>query len=280
MPNSPVRAPLVADALIAALSPAVAARYTRLEIVEETGSTNADLLATPSSDAGLQVRIAERQTAGRGRRARSWVGAPGAGLAFSVGTTFQGSAASLGSLPLVVGVACCTALRRLGYPVSLKWPNDLVHVQADGSLRKLGGILVELKSLGAERWWAVCGVGLNVLPTAYQGLDQAPMAQPATSLSELAEVQSRTVVLAALLTELQSLLDGGPVQWPESVEAGRAFDSLSGQSVQVLEPQREWSGMAQGWDEQGRLLVRDAQGVTQALVSAELSVRRQSGGEA
>ena len=277
MPNSPVRDPIVADALIAALGPAVATRYSKLEVVAETGSTNADLLAAPVPEAGLQVRLAERQTAGRGRRARAWVGAPGASLAFSVGVALQGPAADLSTLPLVVGVACCKALCGLGYPVLLKWPNDLVHVQPDGSLRKLGGILVELRTLGAERWWAVGGIGLNLLPSAYETLDPIPGAQPAISLSELGEERPATAVLAALLTELQLVLDAGPAQWPLSVEAGRAFDSLMGQGVQVLEPQREWSGLAQGWDDQGRLLVRDPHGVTRPLVSAELSVRRRSG---
>jgi biotin-(acetyl-CoA carboxylase) ligase len=61
------------------------------------------------------------------------------------------------------------------------------------------------------------------------------------------------------------------------VAAGRAFDSLMGQPVRVIEPQHQWSGIAQGWNDDGRLQVRDSQGANHSLVSAEVSVRRQSG---
>src|SRR5207253_4097126 len=113
------------------------------DIVEETGSTNADLLlacrAGPWSESA-SVRVAYRQTAGRGRHGRPWQGQ--AGLTFSVALPLPLAPARLSGLSLAVGLALAEALAacdaRLAQAITLKWPNDL---QVDG--RKLAGILIE-----------------------------------------------------------------------------------------------------------------------------------------
>ena len=50
--------------------------FSRLDVVDETGSTNADLIARAAAgdDIAGAVLIAEHQTAGRGRSGRTWVG--------------------------------------------------------------------------------------------------------------------------------------------------------------------------------------------------------------
>src|SRR5215475_5955928 len=142
----------------ARLNGALASRpapWREVRVVEETGSTNADLLAEARSGAaeGL-VLVAEAQTAGRGRMGRRWISPPRRALTFSVLLRPAVSAGLLGWVPLLAGVAVASALEHTaGVDARLKWPNDVL---AGGA--KLAGIL-------AERWGGaiVVGTGINVL---------------------------------------------------------------------------------------------------------------------
>jgi BirA family transcriptional regulator, biotin operon repressor / biotin---[acetyl-CoA-carboxylase] ligase len=149
--------------------------WREIRVVDETGSTNADVvkLARSGAAAGF-VLIAEHQTAARGRLDRSWSAPARSGLTFSVllrptdvtpdvmtdlqvGLPPRASVAvppaRWSLLPLVVGVGVASALRQVaGVDVGLKWPNDLMIDD-----RKVGGILAETLDDAV-----VVGVGLNV----------------------------------------------------------------------------------------------------------------------
>ena len=129
--------------------------WREVRVVEETGSTNADLLAKARSGAGEGlVLVAEAQTSGRGRMGRRWISPPRRALTFSVLLRPAVPAGLLGWAPLLAGVAVASALERTaGVDARLKWPNDVL---VDGA--KIAGIL-------AERWGnaVVIGTGINVL---------------------------------------------------------------------------------------------------------------------
>ncbi len=129
--------------------------WHEVRVVEETGSTNADLLARARSGAGEGlVLVAEAQTSGRGRMGRRWISPPRRALTFSVLLRPAVPAGLLGWAPLLAGVAVASALERTaGVDARLKWPNDVL---VDGA--KIAGIL-------AERWGnaVVIGTGINVL---------------------------------------------------------------------------------------------------------------------
>src|SRR5215470_17590410 len=129
--------------------------WREVRVVEETGSTNADLLAEAQAGAGEGlVLVAEAQTAGRGRMGRRWISPLRRALTFSVLLRPAVPAGLLGWTPLLAGVAVASALERTaGVDARLKWPNDVL---ADGA--KIAGIL-------AERWGnaVVIGTGINVL---------------------------------------------------------------------------------------------------------------------
>jgi BirA family transcriptional regulator, biotin operon repressor / biotin---[acetyl-CoA-carboxylase] ligase len=129
-----------------------------VRVVARCRSTNSALLADPSPRRVLLV--AERQTAGRGRRGRRWLSARGAALTFSIAAPMARPLREIAPLAPVAGVAIARALRRLGVRrVGLKWPNDLM---VNGA--KLGGILVETRSRdGSIR--VVVGVGINLKRT-------------------------------------------------------------------------------------------------------------------
>jgi BirA family biotin operon repressor/biotin-[acetyl-CoA-carboxylase] ligase len=111
-----------------------------LEVVDEVDSTSSRLLALAAAGAPSGTCLAaEWQSAGRGRRGRSWVAALGGSLTFSLLWRFERGAGHLGGLSLAVGVAVARALAACGVErVQVKWPNDVV-----ADFHKLAGILVE-----------------------------------------------------------------------------------------------------------------------------------------
>ena len=140
-----------------------------LERVAETKSTNDDLLGRWRAGELIDpvARVAQNQTAGKGRVGRSWLANPEDSLCFSLAYPFQRSPSELSGLSLLVGLAVLQGIANaLGIEKSalyaqglrLKWPNDLLLNNA-----KLGGILIEggQAKIG-EPTWMIIGVGINL----------------------------------------------------------------------------------------------------------------------
>jgi BirA family biotin operon repressor/biotin-[acetyl-CoA-carboxylase] ligase len=134
--------------------------WRRIDVVAETGSTNADLIARAAAGEDIDgaVLVAEHQTAGRGRNGRSWSAVPRTQVTMSVGVSVDGIPNSAwGWIPLVTGLAVLDAVAVAGVDAGLKWPNDvLARPPAHG---KLAGILAEVAAPASV---VVIGVGLNV----------------------------------------------------------------------------------------------------------------------
>ncbi|MBA3745838.1 biotin--[acetyl-CoA-carboxylase] ligase, partial [Sporichthya sp.] len=162
-----------------------------LVLVEETGSTNADVRAAAlDGRAGPgYVVLAEHQSAGRGRLDRSWTAAPGEALTFSVLVRpARVPAERWAWLPLLAGVAMTDAIRGL----RLKWPNDVL----DGAGGKVAGILIERIDAPSGPM-AVVGIGLNVTGS--------PEIEGASSLARAGgDDLDRTTLLAVVLGALAS----------------------------------------------------------------------------
>ena len=186
---------LDAAAIEIGVSPAVRALVSELRIVDQTRSTNDDLLELPSAERHARVLLAERQSAGKGRRGRPWQSPPG-NIWMSIGWRFAGPPRALADLPLVAGVCVCRALARTGLRGQrIKRPNDIL---VDG--KKLCGILVETRS-GKAHCDSVTGIGLNVRMQADSG---TKIDQPWTDLQrELGEtLPLREVIVAHLIDEI------------------------------------------------------------------------------
>jgi BirA family biotin operon repressor/biotin-[acetyl-CoA-carboxylase] ligase len=239
-----------------------------VEVVAETGSTNADLLARAPALAAPVLLVAEHQTAGRGRAGRSWLSSPGHSLTFSLAWKFDGGLHSLTGLPLAVGAALAETLGRLGQPVQLKWPNDVLK---DGE--KLAGILVETAPAPAGAVWAIIGIGLN-------------LAMP----DELEEQIGRSVAAVPWLarmdrdTLLAALLDGLADALRQFERTGFAAFSArwnllhgwQGQLVTILDRGEVLhEGLAAGVDDAGRLLL-DTENGRMAVVAGDVSLRIKS----
>ncbi|MFH5229419.1 biotin--[acetyl-CoA-carboxylase] ligase [Antrihabitans spumae] len=171
--------------------------FSQLDVVAETGSTNADLLARAAdAEADRSVLVAEFQTSGRGRHQRTWVSPAQAQVALSVLVRLPGIApADLGWLPLLTGVAVADAVSSVAkVPAELKWPNDVL---VEG--RKLCGILAEVGTTGKNPT-VVVGIGLNVSLTE----DELPVPEATSLVLAGAEVSDRTTLVRALLREFAS----------------------------------------------------------------------------
>jgi BirA family biotin operon repressor/biotin-[acetyl-CoA-carboxylase] ligase len=246
---------LDADAITAGLSPAASAELAGLEVLFETDSTNAVALREPAPARGTRAWLAERQTAGRGRRGRRWSSPLAAHVYLSLSRRFDGGLAGLQGLSLAVGVAAADALHALGYrQVRLKWPNDLV---ADG--RKLGGILVEIGGEAGGPMRVVVGLGLNVAMPASAARD---IDQPWCDLASLAATPpSRQAVCVALLDALLPMLARFEREGLAAfVEGWARHDVLAGQRVRLHVGDRVVEGVALGIAADGALRLREADG--------------------
>ena len=259
--DPPPRPALAAGAVRAAVL-AGSALYTSVEVVANTGSTNADLLAAARAGAAAgSVLVAEEQSAGRGRLDRSWQSRPGAGLTFSVLLRPAGvPAGSRGWLPLLTGVAVSRALAtQVAVDAGLKWPNDVLASSAEGPL-KLAGILAE-QAGGA----IVVGVGLNVSATR----QELPSGRATSLLLAGGANLDRQAILTAVLRELEHWY----VRWTGAARPGDAIASglraaylrvcwTVGRDVRVELPGgRVLTGHAGDVDDAGRLLVTASDGV-------------------
>lgn len=238
-------------------------------LLPECDSTNSRLMALPltDSDARIAVLATDRQTAGRGRRGRSWLSWPGAGLTFSVLWRFAAAPHVPGGLSLAVGLAVARCLEKLGVEgVQLKWPNDvLIHG------KKIAGILVELSSARRGEMAAVIGIGLN------RRLPPDAEVESASGVTDLAAClpvpPGGNRLLALLLTELAYFLDiyasAGFTPLRAAWQQRHAFADLP---VRILGEGTELSGVCAGVDEDGALLLDGPSGRVRVL-SGEVSLR-------
>ncbi|MEO3754221.1 biotin--[acetyl-CoA-carboxylase] ligase [Streptomyces sp. B6B3] len=257
--------------------------WTRLDVVESTGSTNADLIAAAhSGEAPGRVLVAEEQTAGRGRLGRGWSAPPRSGLFFSVLLAPQPGATvpetRWGWLPLLAGVATASALSRIArVDTALKWPNDLL-VDIAGEERKCGGILAERVGPppDADGGFAtpavVLGIGLNVSLRA----DELPVPGAGSLALADAETTDRDPLLRAVLRSLGDWYDrwvaaGGDPAVSGLQEAYVAGCATLGRRVRAVLPgDTELRGEAVALDGDGRLVVRTDDGVSHPVSAADV----------
>jgi len=224
--------------------------------------------AEDSAPEGLVI-CAEEQTAGRGRRGRTWASPPGAGCYFSIvlrpPSNGPNGTLVLSSLTLMAGVAVRDAVAcASGVKTDLKWPNDLTI-----NSRKLAGILAEGRALGTPQQSVVIGVGVNVLRASYP----ADVADRATSIETAG---GRRVAPSVLLDAILIAL----TEWYDRLRAGNADDilrawrerspSACGSAVELVG--RGKRGITAGIDDSGALLVETDAG-TERIIAGELRWR-------
>jgi len=265
--GEPLDATLIRDGI----SRSLRARLRHIEVAWTVASTNTVLLERSAPPPGeCEAALAEFQSAGRGRRGRTWLAPPGGAVCLSLSWTFAQMPRDVGSLSLAVGVCVLRALGKLGVrDLKLKWPNDVLVGDA-----KLGGILIELRAEAAGPACAVIGIGLNV------ALGASLIAQiGATGLAaaDLSAAGTSPPARNAIAAEVLDACLGGLLEFEREglrafMDEWRRADALRGRAVTVINGDERTRGLARGIDVSGALLV-DAGHAVRKFVSGEVSVR-------
>ena len=231
-------------------------------------STNAEALrAVGQGQAAPLVVLAERQSAGRGRRGRQWVSPFAENLYYSLVLRIEGGMRQLEGLSLAVGLALLQVIREAGVvEAGLKWPNDVLVGD-----RKLAGVLLELSGDPADVCHVVIGIGLNVNMLSAAS---AAIGQPWTSMrAELGRVINRNELVLGLNRHLSHYLD---------IQLQHGFSALQGEwqdchlwqgrAVMLTAGGEPVTGVVLGVDHSGavRLLV---DGQEHSFSGGELSMR-------
>jgi BirA family biotin operon repressor/biotin-[acetyl-CoA-carboxylase] ligase len=272
-------------------------RFGDIRWVEATGSTNSDVMALARDGAGEgTVVVADHQSAGRGRRGRTWTAPPGSSLLVSV--LLRPPAAVAGAASMAAGVAMAgavaTATQGRCQP-RLKWPNDLVvggaagghgADRADGADRKLAGILAEAdwpagvtdssgwrRPPAYERVPVVVGVGENVNWPG--GPDDLPdqLAETAVALNHLVGHEvDRAELLVAFLRRLDevygALVAAGSTKG--LLHAWRERSATLGRRVRVDLGADDIDGTAVDVTDEGHLVVATDDGVRRVLAVGDV----------
>lgn len=267
-----------------------------IEVVPETGSTNLDLIERLASGNVLSgrpmLRVAIKQTAGRGRAGRTW-NSDSSGLTFSVAWKFPQPVAALAGLSLAVGVILFETLEELlaasaprlpcnevqPPPLKLKWPNDILLGD-----RKLAGVLIETVSdtqLLREQSWAVIGIGINVQSGADVVITEET---PDFSRAALPPID-RNALLGGLIDRLRRELPTFSAQgFLPFASRWNAVHAHVGQQVDIVDRGLvRHSGIAVGVDATGCLLLEVESGLEGqkeklVVIAGDVSLRPVAGG--
>ena len=259
------------DAVLAAMSMPGKPLLSEIELHTEIDSSNRYLMDKLGN--GLEhghACLAERQTAGRGRRGRPWVSPFARNIYMSFYWRFEMTPELLSGLALAIGVGVIRALKQLTIEgASLKWPNDILWQG-----RKLAGILLEMRGESAGPYHVVIGVGLNV----DMGCDDssAEIDQPWVDLQHIAtQAISRNRVAGVLLSELLLVAEQFQLSGlAPFLSEWQAADAFVGKLVVIQQGTEEITGFARGVDGNGAILLETAQGMRQ-FHSGEVSLRLQ-----
>lgn len=250
----------------AALPQACQQQLAGLHLYFETPSTQALALAVPAPASGIEVWLAEMQTAGQGRRGKSWLSPPMSGIACSLNRRFALSFAAMSGFSLACAVILAESLKRqTDHVIQVKWPNDL---WLNG--RKCAGLLIQLRGEAQGPCEVTLGFGINVNAMP----DDAAIDQPWSCLAEAGKSDwNRNHLLAGLLHDL---IIGFALYETDGfaafIQRYRALDGLHGHGIVIHDGQHGINGVACGIDESGALLVAAADG-HHRFHSGEVSVR-------
>jgi len=239
----------------------------RVVVYPRVGSTNdeAKRLAEDGAPEGTLV-VADEQTAGRGRLQRTWWAPAGTALLMSLILRPDLAPHQAQRLTMLCSLAICDAIAgTTGLVPAVKWPNDVLLRG-----RKVCGILTELGIEGPRLAYAVVGMGVNV-NVDFGGAGELTLT--ATSLAqELGREVSRLELLRAILINVEeryARLRAG--ESPHAEWAARL--ATLGQRVIVTTPTEQLSGIAEGVDADGALLLRDENGVLRHILAGDVTLR-------
>lgn len=224
----------------------------------EVGSTNAELRALAADSPSGTWVVAGHQTAGRGRRGRSWLALSEGALALSI---LLRPSLPLARLPLVVLAAGVATAEACGPAFRLKWPNDLLDLEG----RKIAGILAEAELLpGGGLDWVIIGIGINV------GIAPTGPFRAGCLADVLGEAPDRASLAADLVGRVIAEVERGSRDPAAVLEAWRRVDGTLGRRVRV----EGVDGVAVGLGPDGSLEIEDDAGRTHRILAGDVEMVR------
>lgn len=255
------------------VGPKIATKWAgkNLAFFEQTDSTNirAKVLGEEGAPHGTLV-IAERQSAGRGRRGRAWVSPAGESIYMTLLLKPDIAIANASMLTLVAAIAvACAVDKAMGgaYKCGIKWPNDII---IDG--KKLCGILTEMTAEDGYINHIVIGMGINV-----NALHFAPEVEEVATSMRLAAGRRfvRADVIADTMTYFEEYYEMfvGTQDLSELTDTYNSMLINRGRQVRIVEQTGEELAIAEGITSTGGLIIVDAAGRRREIIAGEVSVR-------
>ena len=236
---------------------------------EEIDSTNEEAKRLSRKGAGHGTLVwARRQTAGKGRRGRSWASPADENIYMSLllKPDFEPDKASM--ITLAAAMAVGDGIKKsCGLETAVKWPNDIV---AEG--KKLCGILTELEVENGKIFHLVVGIGINVFQTVFpEELKEKAISIKGAGGKTVPPEEIVHSVMEAFEGYYESLCKEGDLRG--FLPRYNARLANRGRLVTVLDPKGNFRGQALGIDSYGRLLVKAEDGSIRKVFSGEVSVR-------
>lgn len=212
--------------------------------------------------------VADMQTAGRGRRGRSWSSPAGTNVYFTLLLKPEYAADKASTVTLVMALAVAEGIRETcGVEAGIKWPNDIVIKG-----KKVCGILTEMSVERDYIHYVVIGVGINVGKQEF-----AP--EVAATATSLWQECGRKVPRAALVANIMKAFETYYELFLETLDMTGLIEDYnrllvnSGKEVRVLDPKGEFTGVSRGITRTGELLVELPDGTVTQVYAGEVSVR-------
>ncbi|PAJ71953.1 biotin--[acetyl-CoA-carboxylase] ligase [Pseudoalteromonas sp. NBT06-2] len=250
----------------------LASKESKLEVHPVIDSTNSEFMRRIQNNEPLNsgtVIVAQMQTAGRGRRGRTWQSPFGANLYYSYYWLLDDGLQAAMGLSIVVGLAVYDTLKILyGIEVQLKWPNDILV-----NNKKLAGVLVELDGQPQGPCKLVIGIGLNIkMPENYSEQIDQPwtdlfLLNPNDGIDKNKLVAQLTHCLEIRLEEYRQT---GLLIMHKEWNQLHAFQD---QLVTLAIGKRNWQGICKGIDAQGGIRIRQ-DGEVKSYFGGEISLRK------
>ena len=223
---------------------------------EELSSTNTFLMDKQNgyNQSGTVV-LAEKQTAGRGRKDRVWYSAQDSNLTFSILLTNDKFLEGNSSLVnFAASIAVASSIENLfQLKTEVKWPNDVL---ING--KKTSGILIESSSQGNKIERFVIGIGINVNQPSFQGIFNYP---PTSIRIELDRNVERERLLAEILNNFEELLNKIKNDKSEVIKEWKSKCKMIGERISIVENETEKFGIFYDIDEEGFLLLKTKEGI-------------------
>lgn len=260
---------LDSEIITSQLSQRLRKRLQKIQLSSILPSTNQALLDQSPQARDRVVALAEFQTGGRGRRGRSWQSGYASGLCFSLGWQLPMREDIFPLISFLPAVTLAEMLTELGYPVGVKWPNDVL---ING--KKVSGVLIEstvsTDQNNLQSMSLVFGIGLNVYA---QENAETQIDQPWIALDEIGSPPTRNAlvvtILLRMISELDLIADKGA---KDLIKRWSKFDVFRDQPVSVITEQGQQNGIARGINAQGALQLEVNKRIM-IFSSAEVSLR-------